>query len=397
MNETIRLYDDAPYETEFDAQVLSVLPGSREGTADVVLDRTLFFPEEGGQTPDCGTMEGMTVEDVQIRNGVITHTVLTGDGELFAEGSTVHGRIDWEHRFGNMQNHTGEHILSGLLHNIYGYENVGFRLSDNTVTLDTSGQLDDEQILDLERRANRVVFANVPVICEYPDPAALAAMEYRSKKDVGPNVRVVTIEGVDRCACCAPHVRRTGEIGLIRIIDVLHTRKDMRLTIVCGERAVGDLQKKTQQLREISHMTNLPQERAADGVRHFKEEIAGLKEKIRAMQQRYADMRLQEILAQAGDNGLKDCWVFEDELDPAVQRHFMNRLLEHSFRYVGVFAGSDTDGWSYVIGSRTQDSGIPGRLLKERFGARGGGKPVMIQGSVKAAETDLMAAFGELA
>ena len=152
---TEKFYDDRPYDTGFTSEVVSCTPGKAVGTWQLVLAGTLFFPEEGGQTPDRGTIDGAEVLDVQIRDDVITHTVRRE--APFAEGTAVHGTIDWDHRFSNMQNHSGEHILSGLLHSLYGYENVGFHLSDNTVTLDTSGQLDDARLLDLERRANDVV------------------------------------------------------------------------------------------------------------------------------------------------------------------------------------------------------------------------------------------------
>ena len=266
--QTVKLYDENPYETCFEAAVREVSVNEKAGTAAIVLDRTLFFPEEGGQTPDTGVLAGLPVTDVQIRNGVIIHTVrFAKESPVPREGATVSGTIDWTHRFSNMQNHTGEHILSGLLHSLYGYENVGFRLSDNTVTLDTGGQLDDAQLCNLERRANEVIYRNVKVTCEYPPEEVLQKLAYRSKKELPGPVRIVTIDGVDVCACCAPHVRRTGEIGLIRIIDVLHTKTNMRLTIVCGSRALEYTQHSFEQLRSISRLTNMPKERAADGAR----------------------------------------------------------------------------------------------------------------------------------
>jgi len=411
---TVRLFDDTPYETSFTGTVVSTQPGGREGTAQIVLDRTLFFPEEGGQTPDRGILGGFPVLDVQVKDNVITHTV-QAPSDAFVPGAKVSGEIDWSHRFSNMQNHSGEHILSGLLHSLYGYDNVGFRLSDNTVTLDTSGQLTDEQLRDLERRANEVVYRNVPIHCEYPSPEVLKTLDYRSKKPIDGPVRIVTIEGVDVCACCAPHVQRTGEIGLIRILDVLHTKTNMRLTIVCGMRALEETQKEQEQLLAVSHLANAPRLSCAEGVQHLLDEILSLKEQLKTDDIRYVDTRLREIdllekmqndadvtgASTASDNTAAKCgagsmsarslWVFEAPMNVLAQRNFMNQLCERGYRFAGVFTGSDEEGWHYLIGSREDDARIPGDLLRKEFGAKGGGKPAMVQGTVHAAQAAIRA------
>lgn len=394
---TIKLYDNAPYETEFDGTILSAQPGTAPGTVHVVLDQTLFFPEEGGQTPDRGTLADFPVVDVQISgDGIITHTLQTGAGpspgkevpSSLLPGSTVHGRIDWNHRYSNMQNHSGEHILSGLLHSLYSYENVGFRLSDHTVTLDTSGLLTQEQILDLEQRANEVVWRNVPITCEYPSPERLAAMEYRSKKELSGPVRIVTIEGVDVCACCAPHVRRTGEIGLIKILSSLREKKVTRLTILSGKRALLEMEHRQEQLEKASHLMNEPQDTISGGVQRLLDEIGHLKESAKAKEMLYIEARLDDIRRQnslCGTSG-KTIFLFESDLSPLSQRAFMNSLCDMGYLYAGVFVGNDTDGWNYLIGSRSADARIPNAALKEQFQARGGGKPDMVQGSVRASE-----------
>jgi len=400
--QTRKLYDDDPYASAFDAVVLYT-EAKGKNALEVVLDQTLFFPEEGGQTPDRGTLADFPVTDVQIRDGVITHLLSTREGsDLPQPGQRVQGRIDWPHRFSNMQNHTGEHILSGLLHNLYAYENIGFRLSDHTVTLDTSGLLDDEALLTLERRANEVVWANVPVICAYPSPDELRSLSYRSKKEIDGPVRIVTIEGVDRCACCAPHVARTGEIGLIRIIDAVREGQHMRLTIVCGSRALEDLQIKAGQLSQISRLTSLPQERAASGVERLLQENIRLRESSRQLELNFVARIIQQYTGTAalppqalGSGSLdrcisgKDAFIFEASLSAGAQRELMNRLLEFPFRFAGVFVGNDKEGWHYCIGSRRQDAGLPGRMLREKLHARGGGSAMMVQGSVGASRADI--------
>ena len=472
---TVKRYDSYPYDREFDACVLAARPGKTAGTMDVVLDETLFFPEEGGQTPDRGRLGEFPVVDVQIsKDGIITHTVdvrreacvqahpgasdtpagipeqndevhapgggasLPGSGHTgvsdtpvlvppFLPGQSVHEVLDWAHRFSNMQNHSGEHILSGLLHSIYGYENVGFRLSDNTVTLDTSGHLTQEQLTDLERRANEVVWRNVPVTCEYPKPERLAAMEYRSKKDIDGAVRIVTIEGVDVCACCAPHVRRTGEIGLIKILSAIHSRGgSTRITLVCGGRALEIMQQRQGQIEECSRLMNEPQETIAEGVKRLQEEISGWKEKIRSKEQRIIEIRLAQAMEAAapgnpsavpgaaavpGDRsaenaspepyedreiGARDFWIFEPALSPLSQRGLMNRLCDMGWRCAGVFAGNEREGYKYLIGSRGADARIPNQALREKLGARGGGKPDMVQGSVAASEETIREVLSHL-
>lgn len=409
MTPTIKLYDEHPYDTAFTATILETAPGTTRATANVILNRTLFFPEEGGQTPDRGTLAGCPVMDVQIKGDIITHTLdishIAGDGEdmpaALAAGCEVSGELDWEHRYSNMQNHSGEHVLSGILHTLYGYENVGFRLSDNTVTLDTSGQLTDEQILDLERRANEVVWRNVPITCEYPAPEVVAALEYRSKKAIAGAIRIVTVEGVDVCACCAPHVRRTGEIGLIKILDVLHTKNDMRLTIVCGSRALAEMQTYQQALTAVSHITKVPRVETPAATQRLLDEIGALKEAVKNAQIRYIDMRLAAIaedeqIAAGTENpdlSAKSVWIFEGPLDNLAQRNMMNQLCEMGYRYAGVFAGSDEDGWRYLIGSRADDARLPNNILREQLAARGGGKPEMVQGSLTATQDQVLAAL----
>ena len=429
--ETIRLYDKCAYDTDFQGVILEAVPGKKEGTAEVVLDRTLFFPEEGGQTPDRGMLAGFPVIDVQIsKSRVITHTLdisraadaaasppsfssdaaeeagRTAAGNAPAlpaalrAGQSVRGRVDWDHRYSNMQNHTGEHILSGLLHNLYRYENVGFRLSDNTVTLDTGGHLTPEQVLDLERRANEVVWSDVPVTCAYPPPEKLAQMDYRCKKEIEGDVRIVVIEGVDSCACCAPHVRRTGEIGLIKILSSIHARGGAtRITLVCGSRALELMQARQAQAEECSRLMNEPQENIAGGVKRLQEEIAALKEEVRTGEQHLSDLLFAQASAAAPPQeeiGRQDIWLFAPGLSALSQRGLMNRLCDMGWRYAGVFVGDGTGEWKYLIGSRGGDARIPNSTLKEAFGARGGGKPEMVQGTVRAKEREVRSILAAL-
>ena len=402
MNATERLYENDAYLTQCEATVLSArkLTGEENTESgcslELILDKTVFFPEGGGQSSDIGWIcsagndgglrSGMlAVTDVQIKDGVIRHTVSCPEdnGELFLPGEQVLLQINWERRFGFMQNHTGEHILSGLMHNRYGFDNIGFHLSDNSVTLDVNGQLSEEEILLLEWEANEVIYRNLPVKVSYPDSEKLGEISYRSKIEIEGQVRLVTIPEVDVCACCATHVGMTGEIGLIKIVKTLRFNGGMRLFIACGRRAFALMQKRQQRIEEVSHLTNRSQDEIGDGVKHLLDEIGELKQKNRDLEYKAAFLRLETI-----PKDQKNVFLFVGDMDNIVQRNLVNRLCEEHDGFCGVFAGSDKEGrYRYIIGSRQMDSRDVQKALREKLGAKGGGKPEMIQGSVTGTES----------
>lgn len=425
MTETIRLYDTNAYLTRCEAKILEIrsavqgpseenptgaedsLTGPESGRTmlDLITDRTVFFPEGGGQSADRGWIfaEGTTdtgslafsVTDVQMRDGVILHRIFCTPEEasVLEAGVAVTLQIDWERRFGFMQNHTGEHILSGLMHNRYGFDNIGFHLSDNSVTLDVNGQLDEEEILFLEWEANEVVYSNLPVKVSYPAQTELDGISYRSKIEIEGQIRLVTIPDVDVCACCATHVRMTGEIGLIKIVRSLRFNGGMRLFIVCGRRALALMQKRQQRIEEVSHLTNRSQDEIGEGVRHLLDEIGALKQKNRELEYRAAYLRLSTIPAEE-----KNVYMFVGEMDTIVQRNLVNKLCEEHEGVCGVFSGSasGTDeraAYRYIIGSRSADSTKVQKVLREKLGAKGGGKPEMIQGSVSGTEEEIRKAL----
>ena len=410
--ETIKLFDSDAYATDFTASVLSaeLIEKKKSSHWEIVLDRTLFFPEEGGQTPDTGTIDGYPVVNVQLDGNMIRHSVKakkTEDGQPpFAPGQTVSGQIDFAHRFSNMQNHSGEHILSGLTHNRFGYDNVGFHLSDNTVTLDFNGSLTDEDILWLEAEANRVVWDNREIRGWYPDAEELEKAVYRSKKEIDGPLRLVEIPGVDLCACCAPHVRRTGEIGMIKIIRTLRERSGIRLTIVCGQRALMYMQTLQKAAEDVSHLTNMPREEIASGVRRILEDNDRLRQREAAL-----ETRVTEAMAAAVPADQEHAFLFAagpestDGIGNLAQRRLVNTLCESHPGYCGVFAGDEEKGYRYIIGAGeesgstgedgglTKDARILNACLHKDCGARGGGKPAMVQGSVRASESDIRRAL----
>ena len=239
---TVKLYDIDSHLSEFSATVLSC------ENAVAVLDKTAFFPEGGGQTSDTGYIDGVKVNDVQIKDGVIYH-YLESDIEV---GKTVECKLLWDERFRKMQNHSGEHIISGIVHSLYGFDNVGFHLSKAEMTMDFDGVLTREDLLKIEKLANAAVWQNVKFNCYYPE--SLENLEYRSKLDLTEDVRIVEIEGYDRCACCAPHVNTSAEIGVIKILDFCKLRGGVRLFVKCGSDALDDYNCRYQNDLKISSL-----------------------------------------------------------------------------------------------------------------------------------------------
>ena len=368
---TQRLFDVDSYNKEFTAKVILCVPSG--DNYKVVLDRTTFFPEGGGQAADKGTLDKVNVLDVQEKDGIIYHTV----SEPFEEGTEVNGKIDWNVRFERMQHHTGEHIVTGLIHEKYGYNNVGFHLSDGICTLDMSGPLTKEQLQEIEIQANEMIYQNRPVEILYPTKEELKSLDYRSKIEIEGQVRIVKVDGCDICACCAPHVRSTGEIGVIKMVQTQNYKGGVRITIACGRRALRDYSAKDEYVKAIMYSLSSKEELIVEGVELMKKEIAQLKSKVLESERERLRYKTQEIPA-----GQRTVCLFEERLDGNLPRDFMNMVLDKDTCVCAVFTGNETNGFRYVIGSRTQDMRPISKELNVQFAGRGGGKPEMVQGSL---------------
>lgn len=376
---TKKLYDEMPYETEFEGRIEEIKE-SGKGTLLVVLDATLFFPEEGGQSSDTGTLGGYPVIHVSIDGDVVSHEV-SCEKNVLATGDTVKGRIDWDHRFSNMQNHSAEHILSGLLHQKYQSENTGFHLSDHIVTLDTSKELSDEDLRSLEEEANEVVYQNLPVTCRYYTSSEIAGIEYRSKKEIEGDIRLVIIPGVDVCACCAPHVAFTGEIGVIRIVKAQRHRGGMRLMILAGRRAHRYLAEVADLAEGLAESLSVGTDRLREAV----EKLAADQETLRIRIKNEAAARLSEQMEKLSPED-RDAVLFTDAIDSIVQRNAVNTLSERGKGVCAVFASDENDGYNFILSYPGDDARKISALLKEKLGARGGGSAEMVQGNIKASE-----------
>ena len=385
---TEKLFYKDSYTKEFQARVLSCT--ECKGSYQAVLTRTAFFPEGGGQSADTGffyTEDGreIPVTDVQEKDGIVFHYITSP----VKEGEEIKGKLDFEERFSKMQQHTGEHIISGLVNRHFGYHNVGFHLGTEEVTMDYDGILTQEDLEQIEMEANQAVAENIPVVVLYPSEEELKNITYRSKIEIEGQVRIVQIPGYDSCACCAPHVKETGSIGLIKIVGAIHYKGGMRVSMLCGFRALSDYRMKERNVVKISNLLSAKQEDTAHAVERLGQEVNRQKEKIKNLQQRYVELCLEEAGNQAKTDPGKSILLFVEELDTAARRNFVNAAMDMTEGYAGVFVGNDEEGYQYVLGSRSRDIQDAGKKLNARFQGKGGGRPPMIQGSLNGKEQAL--------
>ena len=380
---TIKLYDQDSHCRAFSARVLTC-QAAGEGRWQVTLDQTAFFPEGGGQPADQGTLGGAAVLDVQEAGDAIVHTT---DAPL-SPGDTVQGELDWALRFGRMQCHSGEHVISGLAHSLFGCTNVGFHMGEDAVILDFDKELSPAQLREIEDRANAIITENRPVTAVYPDPDTLAGLDYRSKLDLTENVRIVTIEGCDVCACCAPHVKHTGEIGLVKLLDAMRHRGGIRIWMAAGKLALRDYQVKQENIAAISAALSVQQPQAAQGVQRILGEMEGLKEALKAARQALVLEKARSLPETEGN-----LCLFQEDLDAGSLRALANAGMEKCSGICAVFTGSDQAGYRYVMGSRTVDLRAQAKAINAALGGKGGGQPTMIQGSVTAGREAILAYF----
>lgn len=382
LSKTIRLYDADAYQTEFEAAVLACEEVEKKDgrVYQVWLDQTLFFPEEGGQSPDMGTIDGVEVLDVQIKNEVITHTLAAP----LTVGATVKGVVDWKHRFYNMQQHSGEHIFSGIVHNRFGYDNVGFHLSDSIVTMDFNGVITPEEITEIEEKVNQAIIENIPVEVTYPSKEELKELDYRSKIEIEGQVRIVTIPGYDVCACCAPHVRRTGEIGSLKVMNVQSYKGGVRVSILCGFRALDAFRQKADIITELMAEFSTSQDAILDNVKKLKGTNQTMKNQLAAAKQELMEYKVSAI-PEDSENAI----LFEADLETPVVRGVVNGLVEKFAGISAVFVGNDENGYQFIVGSKNKDCRQIAATLREKLSARGGGSDKMIQGSVAATQLQI--------
>ncbi|MGL6173966.1 MAG: alanyl-tRNA editing protein [Cellulosilyticaceae bacterium] len=369
---TEKLYYEDSYLECFKSKVLECKK-CEEGYR-IVLEKTAFYPEGGGQPSDRGNLNEIEVNHVFIKENVIYHMT----NQSIDEGVEVEGRIDFRRRWDYMQQHSGEHILSGIIKERYGYSNVGFHLGDEYMTADFDGEISREEIIDIENRANEIVFSNVPIEAVVYSQQTLAERDYRSKIEILEDIRLVTIQGCDVCACCGTHLRMTGEIGMIKILASERHRGGIRMTIVCGARAVRDYQSRFNATTELSGMLSVKQQDVVEGVKKIQDELGELKQIL--------SQRMQEVLEHRAERYTKTLeqviCIEEKDLKPEEIRKLCLAMMEKTASICAVLV-SNEEQIRYAVGAKGKDIRNLCKKLNQQFEGKGGGKEVC-QGNLKA-------------
>lgn len=348
----------------------------------VTLDATAFYPEGGGQACDLGTLGGVNVLDVQETGGAIIHLC---DAPLTV-GSTVDGCIDEERRFDLMQQHTGEHIVSGLVCSRYGYHNVGFHVGAEVITIDFDGPIPAEALTEIEAAANRAVWKNKPIRCWYPAPEELPTLAYRSKRALDWPVRVVEIPGIDCCACCGVHVARTGEVGLVKLLSCVKFHQGVRIEMACGGRALALLNTAFDQNRQVSQAFSAKWMQTGEAARKMNERLAGVEYRCAGLERKIWDSIAHSYA------GKGNVLHFEEGLAPLAVRELADRIAEKCHGTAAVFSGADGN-YNVCLVNKNGDVKELGNALKSALNARGGGKPGIFQGTIPATQAQIEAFF----
>lgn len=387
---TIRLFDQDAYQREFDARILSCEPSG--DFFAVILDQTAFYPEGGGQPADQGFLDGQPVLDVREKPEGLLHIL----GEPLAVGAVVQGTIDWDVRFERMQHHSGEHIVSGLIKQQHGFDNVGFHMGRDAVTIDFNGQLTDAMLEALERQANQVIYQNVPVRATYPTDTDLAALDYRSKKELTGTIRIVTIPDIDTCACCGTHVRHSGEIGLIRLVKAEKYKGGTRVTLLCGAKALQDYREQTQRVQAIATGLSTSAANIVSAVDRLREELA-------AARKDNQDLKHQVWSLEAPQAEPKSGWViqFKDDLTADDLRSCCQIFGQQTNRSI-VLSQVDTDDqadgshdYRYAMFAADGDIRSLAKAFNSQFAGRGGGSANLVQGTVCGKQDEIVAFFNQ--
>ena len=378
--DTIKLYYDNVLLRGFDATVLSCDAG-KNGWA-VVLDRTAFYPEGGGQPCDRGTLGTVRVTDVHEKGGVITHTC---DGPL-GVGETVHGAIDWARRFDHMQQHSGEHIVSGLLCEAYHCDNVGFHLGEDTVIIDYNADIPWEGVVEIEKKANQYIWEDHPFEVLWPTAEELAALPYRSKKALTGAVRITSFPGADMCACCGTHVVSSGQVGLVKFLSCQKFRDGVRLELLCGQRAMDYLAMTWEQNRAVGQALSVKPQATAAAVAKIQTELSALRQRVTALEEASFAATAEAC------RGRGDVLLVTESLQGDGVRRLCDNLSQVCGGRAAVFAGAE-GAYRYAVIHPGHDLSPLVKSLNAALHGRGGGRDGFAQGSVAATEAEIRAFF----
>ena len=378
--ETRKLYYEDAHMRRFCATVIGC--EKAENGYYVNLDATAFYPEGGGEACDLGILGGVHVLDVRETDGIIRHLC---DGPLEV-GAEVTGEIDWARRFDLMQQHTGEHIVSGLLHEKFGYMNTGFHVGHDVMEVDFDGPVSPEELAEIERKANEAIWANIPLECRIPGKEELETVVYRTKRALPWPVRIVRVPGYDSCACCGVHVKRTGEVGLIKILSCTALRGGVRLEMVCGSRAYGYISKIFEENRQVSQLFSAPMDATAEAARRTNDALTAEKARSAGLQNRILDTVAESYV------NFGNVLHFEPGLDGGALRGLAERIGKVCGGRAAVFSGND-GAFSYCLAQPGGDLRELNKALCAALNGRGGGKPEYQQGTLRCTKGEIRVFF----
>ena len=380
VRETVRIYETEGLTLKFEAEVVScgALTGAA-GKYGIVLDRTAFFPGGGGQECDTGTVGGIPVTEVFLteETGEICHVA---DSPL-RPGTRVSCAVDAKKRIPRMECHTGEHVFSGVVHKLFGLNNVGFHMGADCLTLDFDGPLDGEKIRAAELAANDAIRRDAPVNILFPDPEELSRMDYRSKKELSGNVRIVSIEGVDVCACCAPHFPRTGHVGFLTVLSFMPYKGGTRVLLLAGKAAAEETLEKLDALKKAAALLSLKPKEVPDGVSG----ILGQLEDARRSKVALTFELCSEILSRQENEKRYRLLVYED-VDPRTVIRLAEKHVGDALFFMAVTGAPGKK--KYIIKSEKADLKAALPFINETLRGRGGGKPGEISGSTELESDD---------
>ena len=379
--ETRRLYYEDCLMREFTATVVSC--EAAEKGFRVVLDATAFYPEGGGQACDLGTLQGSAVLEVREVGETVVHLC----HKPLPVGAQVVGKVDWARRLDLMQQHSGEHIVSGIIHKMYGCHNVGFHVGADVITIDFDYPIPAEMLPQIEKQANGAIYENLPIKCWYPEEAALVTIPYRTKKQLSWPVRIVEVPGYDICACCGVHVAYTGQIGLIKLLSCVKFHEGVRIEMVCGARALDYLSRIYEQNKLVSQAFSAKPLETGGAAQRMNDALSAEKFRATALERQVFDG------IAAGYENTGNVLHFAEGLAPVAVRELADRIAGKCGGTAAVFCGTDAQGYSVCLVNHTQPVAELGKRMNEKLNGRGGGKPGFFQGSVKATKIQIEAFF----
>ena len=341
MTETRRLYYEDVYKKEFIATVVECRE-QKKGYA-VIVDESAFYPEGGGQPSDVGTLGDAKVTEVHEKEGELLHYT----DKALEVGAKVEGKIDWARRFDLMQQHSGEHMVSGIIHEKYGYDNVGFHMGSDVITVDLNGMLDDAQLAEIEREVNERVWEDREVVITYPDAEELKTIDYRSKKELTGQVRIVTFPGVDVCACCGTHVTHTGEIGMVKLLSVVKFHDGIRMEMICGKRVLDYLNMVNEQNHQISMKLSAKMDRTADAVQRLQDENFRMKGQVARMEEEMFRAEAKKW------EGAGSVLIFKEGLEADSVRKLADAVMNTCEGCCAVFSRNEDGSYTFVETSGT--------------------------------------------